>query len=207
MMGPKCGVDDVLSLTAQLDLPLSLDPTAWRLAAGDVLFLVGPNGAGKSTLLRALHDNVGDLVAAPSGCVLLSANDLDASSQVADQLARFDALPDGGLRSRDLEIYGISTGLRVGELSSGECDRLRIFAAAHTRARAILIDAPTSHVDSEGRERMIEVINARTAAGASFIIATHDVELVLALPDAGVRRVVDRRIEVVRPSTEGPSEH
>jgi len=171
------------------DLDLVLEPGA---AKG----IAGRSGAGKSTLLHAISGLVpwlhraevrGDVVLAGE-----SLSDLDPGQRahlLGTCLDRPDAqlfLPtvaqeleaarrlhgDGADLDRITERLGVDAleQRRIAELSSGQRQRVALVAALAASPRPVLLDEPTAHLDSDGTQRLAELLTEARAMGGSFLL-------------------------------------
>lgn len=198
-----------------------------EVGAGERLAVVGPNGAGKSSLLRLLlrlSDPDGGAIlvdgrdlrkyAVPSlrdqmsvvlqGTVLFG---LTVRENLA--LGRPDAseaeILDAAGRAQALELIGrLPEGLetvvrRQGRLfSAGERQRLAIARALLRDGSIWLLDEPTTGLDEESAETVVESLDEATRGRTTFWV-THDprvagrLERVLYLADGRVHDVVPTR--------------
>ena len=163
-----------------------------EVAEGETLLVTGPNGAGKTTLLRvlatALRPSAGEVSVLGCG--------LPGQARAARRLigyAGHEPLVYSGLTAREnLELYAalfriepepsVSAALaRVGlearggdlvaEFSRGMQQRLSLARATLHRPALLLLDEPTSSLDSEGIGVLHEVL---AEGGRTVVIATHD---------------------------------
>jgi putative ABC transport system ATP-binding protein len=95
-----------------------------------------------------------------------------------------------------LETLGIARRIthRPSELSGGEQQRAAIAQVLVAGANVVVADEPTAELDSDSARAMIESIHDLSAAGVSFVVATHDPAVMLRADatlelDHGVRRV------------------
>lgn len=164
-----------------------------HLAPGQRLVITGPSGCGKSTLLRILAgqllSNEGSVTyASQQGTVLdidtlyrrlawagpalephpaLTVNEtLRLHFQLKHNLLGSAAQV---LRVLDLEAQG---GLPVGRLSSGQRQRLCVGLALFTQSELLILDEPTTHLDSATAERLLELISTYSA-GRSCLFASN----------------------------------
>ena len=179
------------------------------VAAGEAVLLQGPNGAGKSTLLRlcaGLHQ-----LDSGSGTVLGYALSTDRralrrrvafvghQTMLYDDLTVAENLQFWGRAARvdDDEIeagarrLGIEERLRgvaVRRLSAGQRRRVALAIAAARRPQLWLLDEPHAGLDQAGRDIVDELIDNATTAGATVLVASHELER--------VRPVVGRQLTI-----------
>jgi ATP-binding cassette, subfamily C, bacterial CydCD len=199
----------------------ALRATSLRLVPGDVMALVGPSGAGKSTLLSVLlafRDPTSGTVRI--GDVDLTTADPDQwrarvawvpqhpsllAATVADNVRL--GVPGAGDEEvrralRRAAADDIDPARVLGEdgsgLSAGERQRValaRAFLKAERGAELLLLDEPTSHLDSASEARVLAGLR-ELAAGRCVLMAVHRPALA-----AAADRVVEvgsLPIEVVR---------
>jgi energy-coupling factor transport system ATP-binding protein len=200
----------------------ALDGVSLRAHRGEILALMGRNGAGKTTLLRAL---IG-LTNAASGSATISGHDVrttptealakdvafvpqdPASVLYHDSIEREieDALSGTG-RAGSLEETLDEWGLRAlrrshpGDVSAGERQRAALAVMLAGRPRVILLDEPTRGMDYETKRTLIENLRRRCDAGATVVLASHDVELAGACADR-VLLLAEGRVVVEGPARE-----
>ena len=174
---------------AELDLTL---PT------GSVSLVQGPNGAGKTTLLRLLAG----LATLDSGSArvlgfdvatqrrqvrgsvgMLSPNAmLYEDLSIGENLAFWSALGGYGTDPVDaaLERVGLSavSSQPVRSLSTGQRRRAALAAVAVRRPRLWLLDEPHAGLDQAGRTIVDELISDAIRAGATVIVASHELDRV-----------------------------
>ena len=183
---------------------------------GEFVTLVGPNGAGKTTLLRVLAM----LTRPSSGTVRVAGRDLAKAGDVvrrqigfvshrtllyedltAEQNLRFYArmyeLSEATPRIQELLArVGLSTRRSdlVRTLSRGMQQRLAIARAMLHRPRLLLLDEPYAGLDPWAAQILTGLIQESVGEGGTVLLATHDLELGLAL---GQRVVVLARGRLV----------
>ncbi len=183
--------------------------------AGARLALVGPNGAGKTSVLHAMIGALPFKGKVYYGELELGERTLaevrrrvglvfaDPSEQfflpTAREEVEFGPLQRGasaseasGLGAAALDAVGLGSvsAARPSELSLGEQRRLALATVLACAPQVILLDEPTAALDPVARKR---VLSAIAAAGATLIIATHDLDAVLEL-DAEVALLDDGKL-------------
>lgn len=162
-----------------------------RIVNNDRIALLGANGNGKSTLAKLLSGRLKPL----SGTVKASqklevgyfaqhqSEELPLEQTPAEYMSSLmPGVPEPKVRAH-LASFGLNqekSVTQIARLSGGEKARL-LFAVMTRKAPALLIlDEPTNHLDIEGREALIDALNAY---GGSVILITHDLHLIELIAD------------------------
>jgi ABC-2 type transport system ATP-binding protein len=175
----------------------ALKPTDVTLRSGDLAALVGPNGSGKTTLLLCLSG----LLHPSSGTIQVKGHDLyreeiPARRELAyvpdvpvfyQELTawehlRFMALAHQameGFESRAEELlrqFGLwgARNLFPHAYSRGMRLKLGLALALVRPFSVLLLDEPSSALDSQSTDMLIEKIRGLRASGASILLSTHD---------------------------------
>ena len=207
---------DVRELSVSYGEVAALRGISLSAGPGEFVAITGHSGAGKTTLINA----IAGIVPVAGGQV-----DLGGGSDSSRDLDTVAIIPQGNglasvltayenvlapLRARGHEAQvaaeratealhsvglGESGSHLVEELSGGQQQRAAVARGLALGARILLADEPTSELDHDNRERVLELMRAQADAGAIVIMTTHD-------PEAAER--ADRVIqlddgEVVRP--------
>jgi putative ABC transport system ATP-binding protein len=187
--------------------------------AGELIAVTGHSGAGKSSLLWAMAGAV-----AAEGVVTLGDTRVRDRAQAAglgiEVIPQGSALavlltalenvelpllargvPPGEARhraSQALTDVGLeeSAGHLAEELSGGQQQRVAVARGLALRGRVLLADEPTSELDHDNRERVLDLLRAEASRGAIVIMATHDPEA--AAEADGEVRLDDGQVETVR---------
>lgn len=164
--------------------------------APGMTLLLGPNGAGKSTLLKLIagiehpatgtiridgHDLWGDEAAARAALAYVPEHpDLTPYATVAEVLGlvcrlRGRPLFEGEAALTTVGLDGL--GARsVRELSMGQRRRAVLAAAFIGAPTTLLLDEPLEAMDRAMRGWLTSWITGASDAGATVVVATHDIE-------------------------------
>ena len=159
---------------------------------GEVLALGGPNGGGKTTLLRLIAGSLepmsGRIERRPGRIAYLPQNPAallhrpTLRSEVELTLQRAGEDEPSGTIIRALGLTHAAERYPR-DLSSGERQRAAIAAVLPGRPDLVLLDEPTRGMDGAARRALIALVMKLRDAGASIVIATHDVALRGAVAD------------------------
>jgi cell division transport system ATP-binding protein len=185
------------------DVSLSVD-------AGEFVFLTGPSGAGKSTLLKLINgverSSRGQVHIAGQNITRLPARKIPTLRQSIGVVFQnhqllFDrrvydnvALPllIAGMKPTDIGRRVRAALSKVGltgreddwpeTLSGGEQQRVGIARAVVHRPPILLADEPTGNLDPDLSREIMSLFRQFSQLGVTVLIATHDLELVEAMP-------------------------
>ena len=176
---------------------------SFGIRRGEYVGIVGPNGGGKSTLVRLLNG----LLVADEGRVRVSGYDPATQPfEIRKRLGMLFQNPDNGLVAPfveddvafGLENLGVAREemrIRVAEaieavglagyerrephtLSGGEKQRVALAGILAVEPEILILDEPTSMLDAEGREEVLERIHA-LRGGRTILHVTHHLEEIL----------------------------
>ena len=187
------------------------------LAPGDTRVLLGVSGSGKTTLLSLigglLVPAVGEVRLGDSVLSRLPAAERDRLRarrigfvpQDPALLAPLGALDNllaaAHLAGVAVPVEAARAGLaavglaglearRPAQLSGGQRQRVAIARALLLRPALLVADEPTANLDDDSAATVLGLLRARCAeAGAALLVATHDVRVRTAWPDAPVTRL------------------
>ncbi len=181
---------------ALVDLDLEVRP-------GEVFGFLGPNGAGKTTAIRTIMDEIRPT----SGRATILGMDCQAQSVEIrrhigylpsdlalypnltgkDTLTFFANLRGGVDWSYVDELsqrLGADLGKKVGDLSSGNRQKVGVIQAFMNRPQLLIMDEPSSGLDPLVQRELQSLMREVVAAGASVFLSSHTL--------SEVQRVADR---------------
>lgn len=181
-----------------------MEHVSFSIQAGEKVAIVGPNGTGKTTLLR-------DIIRGENPAIHLGENVKTAYlSQMHDEVFDEKAtvlknFEDAGFDTDAqvigyLKTYGFEEELiysPVGNLSGGEKNLLQLAKISRTDANFLLLDEPTSHLDTYSQlalEDAIEKYNGTVLmVSHDFYTVANCMDYVLLTEDKGLRKVSMRK--------------
>lgn len=179
-----------------------LSGVSLSIAKGEFVFLVGPTGAGKSTLIKLLtqevHATSGQVLLDGRNITQLDKKDVPELRRTMGIVPQdFALLPNKrvwenvgyamravGKSQRDVRrlvpqlLDRVQMGHRADafphQLSGGEQQRVAIARALINQPMLIVADEPTGNLDPDRSIEIMEVLEALNEAGATVLVATHD---------------------------------
>ncbi len=186
---------------------------------GEIVLLAGPNGAGKTTLLRLCAG----LVPIERGSASVLGFDLATQRQllrshvgllghrnglyldltVAENV-RFWGRTVGASSDEvraamtRLDLVGRLADVAVAKLSAGQRRRTALACLVARRAQLWLLDEPHAGLDAAGRDEIDTTLAQAAAAGATIMVASHELERANSLATRTVE-VVAGQVATVEP--------
>ncbi len=161
-----------------------------KVGKGEVLGLLGPNGSGKTTMLKL----IAGLARPTDGRILINGQkpgpaskarmailpDVDhiyewmTVQQAVDYVSSFYEDFDHDKARRLIELMNIETDMKVGHLSRGMNERLKLVIVISRNAELILLDEPLGGIDPLSRDKIVHAIATEYRwEDSAMIIATH----------------------------------
>lgn len=189
-------VISVKNLLVKQGESFSLSIRSLELQPRRIYALTGPNGAGKSTLLRTMA-----LLTLPQqGTVSFANAEADSLAQQRQKITLVEQSPyllEGsvyhnlafGLRLRGIrgddqkKRINLALGMvgldgferrKTRELSGGEVQRVALARALVLKPEILLLDEPTSNIDSKSLRAFESMIKSLPGHGITVVFSTHD---------------------------------
>jgi len=191
---------------------VALDNVSLQVRKGELLAVYGPSGSGKTTLLfllggldkpttgRILLDGIeisnmdehrlSKIRRSTVGFVFQNYNLVEELTVLENVklTMMFEGKPEEEMKERTSELLD-KVGLvgkerhRPSQLSAGEQQRVAIARALANRPRLVLMDEPTGNLDQDNSRALVQLVaSIIREEGVTFIIATHNLEIVQGTP-------------------------
>lgn len=208
---PVIDLVDVVALVGSFP---ALAGASLRVDRGEIVLLRGPNGAGKTTLLRLCAG----LLAIERGSAHILGHDLVVDRELVRQrvgmIGHYNGLYADLTVTENVRFWGRTIGasdaevaeamkrmaidgrladVPVARLSAGQRRRTALASLIARRAELWLLDEPHAGLDADGRDELDRVLRSAAAAGATIVVASHELERAGAL--------ARRQVEVVAGQT------
>jgi heme ABC exporter ATP-binding subunit CcmA len=203
-------VVDLVDAVAVLGSFPALAGATLSVRRGEIVLLRGPNGAGKTTLLRLCAglvplergqgqilgvDLVRDRELVRHRVGMIGHNNGLYSDLTVTENVRFwgrtvgasTAEVDAALHRMGLD--GRLANLPISRLSAGQKRRTALAGLVARRAELWLLDEPHAGLDAAGRDELDQVLKLAAAAGATVMVASHELER--------ASQLATRQVEVV----------
>lgn len=220
---PVVSLDDVVAVLGAFP---ALAGATLDVSDGEILLLAGPNGAGKTTLLRLCaglvpvtrgtatvlgHDlSVDRESVRPHVGLLGHQNGLYADLSVEENVRFWGATVGAstdeiGAAMERLGVAGRLADVPVRRLSAGQKRRTALAGLVARRARLWLLDEPHAGLDAAGRDELDATLREAAAAGATILVASHELERASALATRTVRVVAGQVVSATDTAPEAPT--
>jgi heme ABC exporter ATP-binding subunit CcmA len=213
-------VVDLVDAVAVLGSFPALAGATLSVRRGEIVLLRGPNGAGKTTLLRLCAglvplergqgrilgvDLVRDRELVRHRVGMIGHNNGLYSDLTVTENVRFWGRTVGASTSEvDAALHrmgldGRLANLPISRLSAGQKRRTALAGLVARRAELWLLDEPHAGLDAAGRDELDQVLKLAAAAGATVMVASHELERASQLATRQVEVVAGQVREVGTP--------
>lgn len=183
---------------------LLLQNVTFEIKANEKVAIIGANGTGKTTLLRAIYANNNSSIKLHEGINVaylsqLQGEMLNESNTLLDEFFAIGFTSNSQIIEY-LATYGFNEDVvfgKIEKLSGGEKNILQLAKVSATQANLLLLDEPTSHLDTYAQLALEDAI--RNYNGAILMIS-HDfysivnaMDYVLIIEDKTVRKMSMRK--------------
>lgn len=157
---------------------LLLDNVSFEIKSTDKVAIIGPNGTGKTTLLREIFKNCHDSIEINRDVTAAYLSQVQGE-MLTDSNTILDEFIDAGFKTYDeirayIADYGFEGEIltqKIGSLSGGEKNLLQLAKVSATKANVLLLDEPTSHLDTYTQ---IALENAIQDYKGAILMISHD---------------------------------
>ncbi len=181
-----------------------LENVNFEIKSKDKVALIGPNGTGKTTLLRDIYRNNQETIEINEAVQVAFLSQLQGE-MLNESNTILEEFIDAGFKTYDqvkahLISYGFSEeGLnqKISSLSGGEKNTLQLAKISTSNANLLLLDEPTSHLDTYSQ---IALENAIKEYKGAILMISHDfysivncMDYLLIIEDKTIRRMSMRK--------------
>lgn len=155
-----------------------LKNVSFEIKSTDKVALIGPNGTGKTTLLRDIFKNSNPSIEINENVRMaflsqLPGETLNESNTILEELEDFGFNTPQAIREY-LQGFGFEPEVmnqKTGALSGGEKNLLQLAKIAACKSNLLLLDEPTSHLDTYSQMALGKAIDDYTGA---ILMISHD---------------------------------
>jgi heme ABC exporter ATP-binding subunit CcmA len=213
---------NVNHLTKKFGNFTAVDDLSFHIAPGEAVALWGPNGAGKTTIIRCLLGLLsadGELRINGFNAQKEGKRARAAVGYVPQELAFYDDLSARDTLHFYAQLKGVTptrieeslaeVGLAdhghkaVAALSGGMKQRLALAIALLANPPLLILDEPTSNLDTTARDEFVQLLLQQKAAGKTLLFTSHRLEeveglagRVLVLEEGKLKLVCDNPVDL-----------
>lgn len=172
-----------------------------ELKAGEKIAIVGANGTGKTTLLRDIYKNASDTIKIGEEVEIGFLSQLHGE-MLNEEHTVYEEMEEMGFeRKAQIQEYlkdycfeEETLTQKIGQLSGGEQNLLQLAKIALSKADLLLLDEPTSHLDTYSQIALEKALNEYKGA---VLMVAHDFYHIVNVADA-VLFVEDKTLRKMR---------
>lgn len=179
---------------------LLLENVNFEIKSTDKVAIIGPNGTGKTTLLREIFKNNHDSIEINSAIKVAYLSQLQGET-LEDSNTILDEFIDAGFKTYDeirsyISNYGFEGEIldqKIESLSGGEKNLLQLAKISASKANVLLLDEPTSHLDTYTQIALEKAIEDYKGAilmiSHDFYSVVNGMDYVLIIDDKTIRKM------------------
>jgi len=169
-----------------------IENLSFEAKEGEVLTILGPNGAGKTVLLKALLGTLpfkGRIEWKPGVKTGYVPQRLPFIKDIPLSVREFFELKKASKNEMEkiLDSMGLKENIsekKIGNLSSGQFQRILVGWALISNPQVLLFDEPTTGVDMDGQESIYNLLDKlKQERDLTILLVTHDLSVVYKLAD------------------------
>lgn len=181
-----------------------LENVNFEIKSTDKVALIGSNGTGKTTLLREIFKNNQDSIEINADVKVAYLSQIQGE-MLKDSNTILEEFIEAGFKTYDeirsyISNYGFEGEIvnqKIESLSGGEKNRLQLAKVAASKANVLLLDEPTSHLDTYSQIALEKAIEDYKGA---ILMISHDfysvvncMDYVLIIDDKTIRKISIRK--------------
>lgn len=177
-----------------------LENVSFEIKANDKVAIIGSNGTGKTTLLQEIFKNSHDSIEINEQVKVaylsqLQDKTINESNTILEEFldSGFETIEGIKLHISDYGFGEEMINQKIGDLSGGEKNMLQLAKISASKANMLLLDEPTSHLDTYSQIALEKAIKDYKGA---IIMISHDfysivncMDFVLIIEDKTIRRM------------------
>ena len=181
-----------------------LENVNFEIKSTDKVAIIGPNGAGKTTLLREIFKNNHDSIEINEDVEVAYLSQLQGKTLNESNTILEEFLDAGFKTNQEVRAYISDYGFeeeainqKIGSLSGGEKNILQLAKVSASKANMLLLDEPTSHLDTYSQIALEKAIENYKGA---ILMISHDfysivncMDFVLMIEDKTIRKMSMRK--------------
>lgn len=185
---------------------LLLDNVSFEIRSTDKVAIIGPNGTGKTTLLRDIFHNNHESIEINADAKVAYLSQLQGEV-LKDSNTILEEFIDAGFQTYDevrtyLSNYGFEGEIvnqKIQSLSGGEKNILQLAKVSASKANVLLLDEPTSHLDTYTQLALEKAIEDYKGAilmiSHDFYSVVNGMDYVLIIEDKTIRKMAMRQFK------------
>lgn len=183
-----------------------LENVSFEIKSTDKVAIVGPNGTGKTTLMREIFKNNNDSIKINENIEMaylsqIQGEMLDESNTVLQEF--FDiGFKDSEDVIEHIAKYGFDETVikqKIESLSGGEKNILQLAKISCSKANMLLLDEPTSHLDTYSQIALEKAIANYNGAilmiSHDFYTVINSMDFVLLIEDKSIRKITIKKFK------------